>query len=237
MTLLTICQHVADDVGVERPETIIGNPERTAKRLLRAATRECQFLAKQDWSVLQREHEFQTVAGVDAYDLPDDFESLLSDTSWDKSNYWQVRGGLTAKEWQFRKNALIATTAVRKRFRIKRGSGNKRQYFLEPTPTAVEDQVFEYRSKAWCQSSTSVIQTEWLADTDTALLDEDLIELGVLWRYLKRIGQSYGEEFDEHNLTGRQMLSQDRAPRTLVPRANAVVIGATNVPDGNYGVP
>ncbi|MES0385716.1 MAG: hypothetical protein ABUJ98_14175 [Hyphomicrobium sp.] len=234
MTLLTLCQNVADDVGVERPTTIVGNPDRTAKRLLRAATRECQLLAKQDWSILQRPHEYSTVAGVDAYDLPDDFESLLSDTSWDRTNYWLIRGGMTAKEWQVRKSAIIATTAFRKEFRIKRGAGNVRQYFIDPVPTEADDLVFEYKSKGWAQSSTGVVQSQWLADTDTAILDEDLVEMGVLWRYLKRIGQSYIEEFNEHALIGRQMLAQDRAPRTLVPRTNAFVIGAANVPTGNF---
>lgn len=235
MTLLTICQNVADDVGVERPATIIGNTDRTAKRLLAAATRECQVLAKQGWSVLDRPYEYQTVVDQDAYDLPDDFESLLSDTSWDRTNYWNMRGSLTAKQWQFRKSAIIATTAFRKQFRIKRGAGNKRQYFIDPVPTDVTDQIFEYRSKGWAQSSTGVIQSKWLADTDTSLLDEDLVEMGVLWRYLKRIGQSYIEEFNEHGLIGRQMLAQDRAAPTLVPKTNAFVIGAVNVPDGNYG--
>lgn len=236
MTLLTICQNVADDVGVERPATIIGNPDRTAKRLLRAANREGQLLAKQDWSILQLPHEFQTVADQDAYDLPDDYESLLSDTSWDRTNYWRMRGGLTAKEWQFRKSAIIATTGARKDFRIKRGAGNVRQYFIDPVPTDVVDLVFEYKSKGWNQSSTGVIQSKWMADTDTGIVDEDLIEMGVLWRYLKRIGQSYIEEFNEHTLVGRKMLAQDRAARTLIPRTNAFVIGAANVPDANYGV-
>lgn len=236
MSLLEICQNVADDVGVERPATIIGNPDRTAKRLLAAANRECQVLAKQDWSVLQREHEYQTIASQGAYDLPADFESLLSDTSWDRTNYWLMRGSLTAKEWQWRKSAIIATTAFRKQFRIKRGASNKRQYFIDPVPTDVTDQVFEYKSNGWAQSSTGVIQNRWLADTDTPLLDEDLVEMGVLWRYLKRIGQSYIEEFNESSLIVRQMLAQDRAAPTLIPKTNAFVIGAVNVPDGNYGL-
>lgn len=236
MSLLSICQAVADEVGVDAPGTIIGNPDRTAKRLLTSANREGRVLAKRSWSILEREHEFTTVQDQDVYDLPTDFESLVSDTAWDKTNYWNMRGGLTPREWGIRKNAIIATTAVRKMFRIKRGANNKRQFFLDPSEVpGGQDLVFEYRSKGWCQSSTGVVQTEWLKDDDEGILDETLMELGVLWRYLNRSGQSYLEEYNEYIRQRNIMLAQDGPNRTLRMRPARVVIGAINVPEGNYG--
>lgn len=235
MSLLTICTAVADQVGITIPSTIVGNPDPSAKRLLALANTEGKELAKLPWTILDTEHQYVTSAGVDTYDLPDDFESLNSDTSWDRTNYWNMRGSLTPREWGIRKNAIIATTAVRKMFRIKRGAQNKKQFFIDPVPPDQTDMVFEYRSKGWCQSSTGVIQTQWLADTDTGILDEWLMELGLTWRYLNRVGLPYIEEYNTYMTQRNIMRAQDASARTLNPRPARVVIGAINVPEGNYG--
>ena len=236
MTLLTLCQAVADEVGVNRPGTIIGNPDRAARRLLTAANREGRELAKRNWSILKREHTWTTVADQDVYDLPSDYESLQADSAWDRTNYWNMRGGLTSREWQIRRNAIIATTAVRKMYRVSRGANNSKQFFVDPKNVpGGQELLIEYRSNGWCQSNTGVIQTRWLADDDSGILDETLMELGVLWRYLMRTGSPYVEEYNEYVRVRKTMLAQDGPNRTLRVRPARVVIGAINVPEGNYG--
>jgi hypothetical protein len=48
--------------------------------------------------------------------------------------------------------------------------------------------VFEYQSTYFCQSSAGADQSAWAADTDVGVLDENLMELGVIWRFKKKNG-------------------------------------------------
>ncbi len=52
-------------------------------------------------------------------------------------------------------------------------------------------------------------QINWEDDSDTAILDEDLIELGVIWRTMRRIGLAYDEERAEYQNQVGQAVARD----------------------------
>lgn len=65
MTLLSICQDVADDIGLAEPTSIIGNTDVTARRLLRQAQRAGESVARRPqggWVSMIREYDFVTVS-------------------------------------------------------------------------------------------------------------------------------------------------------------------------------
>lgn len=52
-------------------------------------------------------------------------------------------------------------------------------------------------------------RSDWAADTDTFLLSEDLLELGVIWRLQQRLGLAYLEEKDEYERQVDQAAARD----------------------------
>ena len=65
MSLLTICQQVANDLGLSVPTSIIDNTDQTASRLLAQAQKEGQTLARKPqggWVSMIREFDFTTMA-------------------------------------------------------------------------------------------------------------------------------------------------------------------------------
>jgi hypothetical protein len=234
VSLLTICQAVAEEVGVNAPSTIVGSTDRTAKQLLRLANRAGKIIAKKDWPVLSLEWTFTTEADEASYALPDDFGRMLSETAWDRTNYWQLRGSLSAQEWQIRKSALVTTATTRKRFRIKAASG-VRKFFIDPTPDAEEELVFEYISTQWCQDSGGTGQTKFAADSDVARISEDLIELSVLWRFREAKGLDYEEARAEYDAQLDSTFAEDRVAPTLNLGVR-VVQPYPNVPESGFGL-
>jgi hypothetical protein len=198
--MLSIVQTIAEEVGVSAPSSVAGSQDRTAKQLLRIVNRAGNRLVRKPWPILQTEFTFQTVAGTPSYVLPGDFSELLSDTVWDRSNYWQLRGGLTPQEWQVRKSAITVSVSTRKRFRIKALAGVKR-FYIDPTPQEVVTLVFEYLSNAWAQATGGgVLKTAFTTDTDVSLLPEELLEMSGIWRFRYAKGLDYAEarkEYDE----------------------------------------
>ncbi len=78
-----------------------------------------------------------------------------------------------------------------------------------PVPTAGHTVAFDYMSNLWCQSSGLVAQSAWAADTDTGILDEDLMCLGLHWRWLRSKGLAYAEQFNEYERQVNDAMARD----------------------------
>lgn len=234
--LLTICQNVADAVGIEQPSTIIDDLSDTSRRLKSIASRSGRILAKKyNWVVLQNEHTFNTTAGTPDYDLPSDFARLIDSTTWDRANYWEQRGPSSPQDWQVVKSGLIASAQLRKRFRIK-ANARVNKFYIDPTPAAIEAQVYEYISNQWVTSSdNSNAYTDWNADTDVPLIDDLLIELDMSWRLKNQLGLAYLDDKKDFDDLLESVLGNDGGKAVLDIGTENVVISSVNIQDGNFG--
>lgn len=135
------------------------------------------------------------MAAQASYAFPSDLKYFLDYTAWDRSQFWALRGSLSPSEWQRYKSGT-QTTTPRTRFRIKAGS-----IFLDPTPGSIDNLVIEYISKNWVTDvGGGNPASSFTADAQVSVIDEDLLELDLTWRFLERKGQAYAEakaEFDE----------------------------------------
>lgn len=235
MSLLTVAQAVAEEVGMTAPSAVVGSSNKTAKQLLRLINRSGKRLAKRNWAVLQKENAF-TTSGAAYEDLPSDFARFLDETVWDRSSYWQLRGPLSAAEWQVKKSALVATATLRSNFRIKPLT-RVNKFYIDPTPSSGLSMVFEYASTQWVKASDNASgKTEYALDTDISLIDEELIELDVVWRLLRRKGQDYTEEYDEAQKAVEQAFAEDGGARILDMGGGAErALTFPNMPESGFG--
>lgn len=180
--------------------------------------------------------------GQAAYPLPSDFERPIDGTFWDRSRFWQMRGALSPQQWQLYKSSVLGTSAtIQRRYRIM-NVADTLYLAIDPVPTDNGSElVFEYVSNAWCQSAANppVRQTQWLADTDTGILDEFLIRKGVTWRVLERLGMSYDSAQAEYEELCDKAVAHDAGTQVLdmVHSAGLVLVGPWNVPDSNFPGP
>lgn len=191
MTLLTVCQAVANDAGFDAPASILGNTDETAIQLLALANKAGKLIAKKPWSRLQREHTFTTQIGVEAYVPPTDLGWFVDDTAWDRSSYWQLRGSISPQEWQARKSGVMAQSP-RSRFRFQLNL-----IYIDPVPAAEFDAVIEYVSDKWVLANDGLRYAAFQTDGDGVLFPEILLQLDLTWRFLARKGLAYIEEKDE----------------------------------------
>lgn len=215
MTALSIVQAVAEEVNLPTVAGITGVTNENVKQIVRALNNEGRYLTiSYDWTTLQAEHTFSTVADSDSYVLPSDFQRMIGNTLWNRSDNWQVRGPASPQEWQYRKSGLV-NTSIRDRYRLK-GSANSR-FFIEPTPSAVETIAFEYISKNWAVDGVTEAAADSVSqDSDTVLFDEYLMQLGATWRWLKSKGFPYAEERAEYDRVLSTLQGTDRGgPRIL----------------------
>jgi hypothetical protein len=179
-------------------------------QLVGLAQQEGIELAKRHtWQVLTTEKTFtSTVAETQIGAIPTDFDRIIDDSFFNRTQKRKLKGPLTPQEWQFHKG-VVATTII-EAFRIR---GNS--MLITPTPSASVTYAYEYVSKNWCESSGGTDQAAWAADTDTGILSEELMLLGLIWRWQRAKGLDYAESFDTYERQLAIMTSRDGGKPTL----------------------
>ena len=235
MTILSMCQNVADFTGFERPTSVISNTDPIARQLLALAQREGkQLMRVSDWAILKKEHTFSTSSGTAAYALPSDFDRLVLETSYNRSDNDILTGPISSSEYQL-VNHGMATTGTTEKFRLKAAS-NALKFELDPTPSSTQTIGFEYVSNQFCQSSGGSGQAVWTADTDTGILDETTMEMGITWRFKAAHGLDFAEDFRQYQLEVRQAVARNgSSPILQLDDARKLIVGPYQS-DGNYGL-
>lgn len=195
MSLLQICQDVADEVGVGRPSSIIGSSGVTERKLLRAANKAGRKLAKQvDWRALRTERTFSAVAGSEqtgAFTGVTDFDRFVRESHWDRTNRYMLSGPISAAEWQ----ALVAHNYDNVGYKFTHRGDS---IFVTPDADGDETFAFEYISKNWATNSAGGDpDTRFMLDADVSLIDEELITTAALFYYKNAEGLVSVAEYKE----------------------------------------
>ena len=89
MSLLTMIQGVAQDLGISSPTSVVGNPDTQVIQLLQIAQREGRDLASRyPWSKMVRSNTFTIAAAADqglinsAIVTDGDFDYIFNETFW-----------------------------------------------------------------------------------------------------------------------------------------------------------
>lgn len=229
MTLLSIAQTALREIGdFAVPSTIVGNNDPIAVQLLALANRTGRTLANDyRWQVLLTTYTFPTVDSTASYALPDDFGRFANLTQWDNTNTTRVQGPVTPAQWQYLQSSGLGGAAqFDKAFRI---AGDL--FYIYPTPTAADSITFQYYSNQWITGKEA-----FSADADEALLDEDLITLGLKYRYLQAKGDAYEEERNEYFRRLDSLQGADGG-RNVISFGTSMLIGDTvgNLPETGFG--
>jgi len=234
MTLLTICQDAANEIGVPSPSTVVGSTDTTNIQLLAAANREGKNLvAGYDWQTLIKEEAHTTLAAESQGDMStiaSDFLRFSNDTMWNRTTDRKYYGPLNNAQWQRLKASV--SSGITNYFRIR---GNA--LLFHPAPPAGQSVYFEYIGKNWAITSGSTANaTSYAADSNTTVLDEDLITLGVIWRFLKQKGLPYDNQFQEYRLKLSEKQSKDGAKQIIRMAGPNRLYLPVNEPEGNFSL-
>jgi hypothetical protein len=211
-TVLVLVQNAADELSLARPSDISDTTDdNTAQKLVRHLTRTCkQLSAEYDWTRLRREKTFTTTAAAEqASAIPADFQRFVEDTIWNRTSRTKVLGPLSPSDWQARQAVLV--NGPFSNFII-RGTS----MLFTPTPSAGWTIAYEYITKYIGVATNGTTELEeFTNDLDTTYFDDELLILGIVWRYRKAEGLDYSEEFREYQLRRANLIKMDGGRRPL----------------------
>jgi hypothetical protein len=233
MSLLTLIQTTADELGLTRPSAVVSSTDVQIRQLLALMNRTGEALMTEfPWQRLIKEHTFSAVAGTAAYNFPSDFDRPVNQSEWDRTNHWRLDGPITPQEWQFRKGGIVSS-GPRSRFRIQ---GN--QLKIDPTPTSVFTVAYEYISNKWVlDNDGSTYKTSFTEDEDTALFKDRLLILGTKLRFFEIKGMdttTLARDFTREVMNS-QAQDQGAPTLSLARRTRSIFITSDNAPETGFG--
>jgi len=232
MSLLTMIKSSCDTIGLTRPTVVFASSDQNIITLLALAQTEGkQLLDRFSWPATQLEVTHTSLAaelqGV-MTTLAPGFSYITSSTFWDRTLTQPVTGPLTPIEWQ----ALKARTATGPYSSYRIFAGNMYAY---PAPSAGNTWVFEYQSNYFCKSSAGTNQSAWAADADVGALDENLMELGIVWRFKKKNGLDYSEDFRSYEQKLATEMSRAGGRRILsMTSGQDGAMSGVYIPEGSW---
>ncbi len=180
--------------------------------------------------------------GQISYALPGDIRSFINATYWDRNFRWPMLGPLSPVEWEVIVSG-ISPVGPRIRFRV---VDNLMEIQPLPGENQTDQIAYEYISNAFCTDGAGTPNTavggvcKFAADSDLFRWPENVLRLGVKWRFLKAKGLAWADEYKDYADARDFQLSTSGGSRSL--RMNAVACGIhflnySNIPDQGYGQP
>ncbi|ULQ46944.1 hypothetical protein JN531_001350 [Flagellatimonas centrodinii] len=213
MTLLEIVQQAAAEIGIAVPQIVVGSTDTQVRSLLAVAKRESADLSNRfRWQRLTLEGTFTTVAAElqgDVTTLFPGYKALVNGSMWDRTLDRPIPGALSSQDWQLLKAAN--TSGPYQSFRIR---GNELLFI--PAPPAGQTVAAEYYSRfPVLATDGTTAKATWTVDTDTSLLPDALITMGVVWRFKRARGMDYAEEFSSYERSVMDYIGRDGGKSTL----------------------
>lgn len=232
MSLLTVANDVCDIIGIERQVAIAAGTGGDARQLFRLCKLELSELARRtSWNALTKEMTFtSTATTAQNTATPDDFLFMVNETLYNRTQDHEVFGPISPREYQ----NIVSNTAAFHGNEVFRIRG--KVLLIWPIATAGETYAFEYISSELATAVDGVTgKTTYLIDTDLAKLDEELIKLGVVWRWKNLKGLDYAEDFRTYEMQVANSIARDGGKRTIsMDGSRPPGVPTIGIPAGNW---
>lgn len=208
MALLQTVQHFCRRQNIPVPATVYGTTDPQVQQVMSLLEEEGNDLSSRGaWQGITFEAAHTTIAAEDqgAIDTiaSNGFRYIKNQTIWDRTSRLPVIGPLDGQDWQALK--ALQVSGPRFRFRIRGG-----KLLVNPAPAAGSDWRFEYISQNWILGADLMTYKQYFTlDTDTMLLPDTLLLMGLRWRWLREKGQDYAELFRTYEMQVKDALGRD----------------------------
>lgn len=198
--------------GLQAPQQVIGSTDPNTRLLLRLAQQEGRELARRhDWQALKVDYTFASTASEQQPAFPADFDRLLPQGElWDRTANLRYLGPVDDMTWGRLKGMAIAV-GVPGYWRLLGG-----RLYLLPAPPAGHTLALPYMSANWVRPQTGADKDSFTLDTDTALIPERLIALGIVWRFKRAKGLDYADDMATYEREVERAAARDRGLSPLI---------------------
>lgn len=206
MTLLTCVQDAQAICGLEQASSAYGSSDPTTAQFVALAQVEGDELSRfHDWRKLKTAGTISGDGSTTLWSLPSGFDRLSTG-----SPFWSDEGAANALDGPISDADLVALKAMDTDppEPVWRLTGDYIEIW--PALESGETVTYEYRTENWILDNDGTTKkSRWTADTDTALIPERLLTLGIVWRWKQAKGFEYSEAFRSYQIERNRQAAVD----------------------------
>jgi hypothetical protein len=212
MTILSAAQDAIARLVGRRPAAVVSSTDEICVEITAIAQEAAEEIFKaHDWQDLT---EFQTITGdgtSSTFALPSDYDRMvLKSELYDPNNwFWNYQHVTDYGQWLIYQNSGFGWVSPGV------WTLRKNQFHFMPTPQAGAKAVFPYVSNNIFADSNGNPKPRLSADTDSFVLDERVLTLAIIWKWLSLKRMDYQQEIDDYNIALTQAAARDKGSRVI----------------------
>lgn len=210
MSILSLIQSAAALVNVGVPALVVGNADPLVVQLLALAVEEQdELMSQHEWSALTVTATPATTSGpLFSVPFPADYDRMVvGAVVYNATRVTRLEGPTSPEDWQ--EITVRNVSLYPQRWRLKGGA-------LQIWGAAPGETLsYEYISNAYVKSSLGTTKGTFTSDTDTLILPERLVKLGLVWRWKRAKGLDYAEDLNTYERQKERLLGADRGYRRI----------------------
>lgn len=195
-----------------RPQSVFSSDDPTVQEVADLVNEVATFIMKKhDWQALTGIKSYTGDDVTVAFDRPDDYDrmALASDMHDSATWFWNYTHVTDVNEWLTLLNSgwnLIVPGAW---------ILMENQFHFRPAPPTGQSAQFPYIKNTFARSSTGVPKNAFTADTDTFVLSDRLLTLGLVWMWRQQKRLDSGQEEADFMTALSEEASRDQGSRTI----------------------
>lgn len=223
MTVLSASQNALARLVGRRPAAVVSSTEEICVEITALAQEAADDIAAaHDWQALTEEYTITGDGTASAFPFPTDYDRMVLATEmYDPDTWcWGYEHITDYGLWVRYKNSGFGWVSPGV------WTIRKNQFEFLPVPPAGQEATFLYISKNIFTNEAGVAKAALSADTDSFVLDERLLTLSLLWRWLSLKRMDYQQELDDFNIALSQAAARDKGARVIRKGAKTRLINA-----------
>ena len=225
MSLQDVFEGVFDQLGLDIPPFVFGSALREHKEFARLVNRAAKdILRSHEWSLLKKQATITGDGAATTFDLPSDYDRRILGAQMYGSDIGRALEYVEdADEWLRLQEEY--SNPLLDQWTIYGGQIHTQKTFA----SGVTGKYF-YVSGLYCQPSSGDPTASFTANDDVFRLDENLLELSLVWRWKQLRQEDFQADMAVYNKELQRRISRDKGPgvkRLGAPR----VIRGTKISD------
>jgi hypothetical protein len=212
VSVLSACQSAMMRLVKYRPQSVFSSNDPTVQEIADLVNEVATFIMKKhDWQALTAIGQFVGDDVTRSFPKPADYDRMVqgSEIQDNITWFWNFVHTPTIDEWITLKNSnwnLISPGAW-----ILLGD----EFQFNPPPPSTQLAEFPYIKNTYARSNTNQPKAQFDADTDTFVLNERLLTLGLVWMWRQQKRLDSGQEEVDFMTALSEEASRDGGARTI----------------------
>lgn len=236
MSVLTACQSAAKRLRIAVPSAVANTSQKDAQALFEHANETGKALLwSHDWQAVTKAASFAasaTSAQPLLTTIASDYLRMRNDGLFNRTQSRRYIGPVDPQRYEHDLSMISSVSADIWYLQENR-------IYIRPPPSAGNVIAFRYISAKWVYGTgdTAPTKTAFSADSDTSVFDEELLCLGIIWRFKQGIGDAYAEDFVKFETFLKAVAARSTPGQTItLGSGGAVTPLCVNIKDGSWVV-